>query len=245
MLTISESLRYLLFQIRKPGDPMRVSEVDAFAWALGCSLDRITPVDLILKPPSPDQLRSADVVLIGGAGDYSVPEGGSWLEGALDSMRELHATGKPTFASCWGFQAMAAALGGQVVSDDLCAEIGTIAIDLTEAGLQDPLFKHLGTPFFAHVGHHDTVIRRPPGTTCLGRTNLVPNHAFRFDGLPIYCTQFHPELQVSVMKERLKTYPTYVERIAGMTFERFIASLRETPKANSLIRRFVEHFFRS
>ena len=244
-MPIPNSLRYLLLQIRKPEDPMRAGEVDAFAWALGCSLNRIKSVDLILEPPSTSQIQLADIVLIGGAGDFSVPQGGTWLDGALDAMRELHALAKPTFASCWGFQAMAAALGGEVITDDSFAEIGTIAIDVTEPGSRDPLFKHLESPFFAHVGHHDTVVRRPPGTTGLARTNLVENHAFRFDGLPIYCTQFHSELRVSVMKKRLKSYPTYVERIAGMTLDKFVASLRETPEANSLIRRFAEHYFGS
>ena len=36
--------------------------------------------------------------------------GGPWLPAALDAMVALHETGKPTFASCWGFQAMARAL---------------------------------------------------------------------------------------------------------------------------------------
>ena len=183
------------------------------------------------------------MVLIGGAGDYSVPEGGAWLEAALDAMRELDTLSKPTFASCWGFQAMAAALGGEVITDDTLAEIGTLELALTKEGMNDPLFKEIGPTFLAHVGHHDTVSQLPPGTTCLAKTDLVANHAFRVDDKPIYCTQFHSELPVRVMRERVVNYPHYVERIAGMSVQKFMDSLQETPEANGLMRRFVSHVF--
>ena len=183
------------------------------------------------------------MVLIGGSGDYSVPKGGPWLAGALDTMRELHTLSKPTFASCWGFQAIAAALGGHVVADDQRAEIGTLPLHLTQAGQQDPIFETLGTPFLAHMGHHDTVDRLPPDAVCLARTDLVHNHAFCIEGKPIYCTQFHPELEVSDMMARLDIYPSYVERIAGIQLSEFKKLLANTPKANQLIRRFVNHVF--
>lgn len=238
-----KKLRFLLFQIRKQNDPMKAGELACFTWALDCAPKQVTAIDLIDSPPSPGQLRAADMVLIGGAGDYSVPEGGPWLQRALDVMRELHSTGKPTFASCWGFQAMAAAMGGQVVTDHDRAELGTLPLQLTEAGQKDPIFASLGSPFMAHVGHHDTVHRLPEDGICLARTDRVINHAFCFSGKPIYCTQFHPELRISDMMARLRKYPWYVENIAGVTVENFRTLLNHTPEANGLIRRFVRHVF--
>ena len=69
-----------------------------------------------------------------------------WLDRALDSLRLVYDFRKPTFASCWGFQAMARALGGKVVKDLDRAEIGTHSLYLTEAGLADPaaVLKELG-----------------------------------------------------------------------------------------------------
>ena len=222
---------------------MKASEVTSFAWALKCSPGQITTIDLIESPPSLAQMRNADMVVIGGAGDYSVPEGGPWLQGALDAMRELHVAGKPTFASCWGFQAMAAAMGGHVVSDHDRAEIGTLPLKLTVAGGSDPVFGRLGSPFFAHVGHHDTVDQLPEDGISLVCSDLVNNHAFRFKGKPIYCTQFHPELQVEDMMARLQMYPWYVENIAGVAVNDFRSLLEHTPEANMLIRNFVAHVF--
>ena len=240
---MSASLRYLLFQVRNPHDPMRGREIQSFAWALGCEANQIQAIDLMQHPPSRAQLSGIDVVLIGGSGDYSVPEGGPWLEGALDTMRELHATSKPTFASCWGFQAMAQALGGLVITDEDRAEIGTMPMHLTEAGISDAIFGPLGTPFLAHIGHHDTVERLPPDAILLASTDRVDNHAFRFRDKPIYCTQFHSELQLRYLVERLEAYPAYVEKIAGMPYNVFVRTLAETPESNGILARYAAHFF--
>ena len=237
------SIRYLLFQMRRPDDTMREHEVGAFARALGCFPGEITAIDLIREPPTSSALAAHDMVLIGGAGDYSVPEGGLWLENALDAMRNLHALSKPTFASCWGFQALAEALGGSVVTDITRAELGTCELQLTEAGQRDPVFRHLGASFYAQAGHHDTVDVLPADAIRLAGSPLVDNHAFCILGKPIYATQFHPELRIQEMKDRLRNYPQYTEGIAGMSIESFIAALRETPRANYLLKSFVAHVF--
>jgi hypothetical protein len=44
------------------------------------------------------------------------------------------------------------------------------------------------------------------------------------------------------MLERLVAYPEYVARIARVSYDHFVQSLRETPEANSLLRRFVTMF---
>ncbi|MCY3615348.1 MAG: type 1 glutamine amidotransferase [Bacteroidetes bacterium] len=237
------TLKILLLQIRKLDDPMRISEVTAFSDALNCSPEQISAADLINDPPSPEMLRSADLVVIGGAGDYSVPEGGPWLNQALDAMYSLYAKRKPIFASCWGFQAMAAALGGLVITDPQLAELGTLELFLTDEGKKDPIFGKLGTPFLAHVGHQDTVVRLPEGAILLAGTPLVENHAFRMSDAPLYCTQFHSELKVPLLKQRLRAYPQYTEQIAGMPVDELIGTLQETPEANSLMRRFMNHVF--
>ena len=78
---------------------------------------QIQVYDLLSGVPALRQLNDVDVVLLGGSGDYSVAAGGDWLQPALETMRELYELGKPTFASCWGFQALAKALGGEVITE--------------------------------------------------------------------------------------------------------------------------------
>jgi GMP synthase (glutamine-hydrolysing) len=189
-------------------------------------------------------------VLLGGSGHYSAGiesdaqrPSSVWLARALDGLLEIHEVAKPTFASCWGFQAMARAMGGRCVNDLPNAELGTIELALTEAGRTDPIFGGLPRVFSGQAGHEDHVVELPAGAVLLASSERVPEQAFRFAGKPIYCTQFHPELDVTAMLERVVAYPEYVERIARMTYDNFVRSMRETPEANGLLRRFVRHYF--
>jgi GMP synthase (glutamine-hydrolysing) len=152
---------------------------------------------------------------------------------------------QPTFASCWGFQALARALGGRVVKDLSHAEVGTHELCLTAEGLADPVFGPLGRRFEAQMGHEDRVVELPPGAVRLAFSQLVENQAYRFDDRPVYCTQFHPELNCHDLLLRVKTYPEYVERIAGLPPERFHELLRDTPGTEALLKRFVMHVFGS
>ena len=219
---------------------MRVQEVRCFARALECDVSAIEVFDLLAAAPTTEQLKQADVILLGGSGHYSAAGEGVWLERALDTMREIHRLARPTFASCWGFQAMARAMGGRCVNDMPNAEVGTIELRMTEAGRADPLFGQLPATFLAQAGHEDHVVVLPSDAVLLASSGRVAEQAFRFEGRPIYCTQFHPELDRTSLLERVQAYPEYVERSAGIPYEEFIAGVRETPEANTVLRRFVE-----
>lgn len=242
MTSLSRRLRYLLLQVRDADDAMRVQEVRCFARAFDCGEQQIRVFDLLSGVPSLEYLRGFDVVVLGGSGDYSVAEGGPWLQAALDAMRELYDTSKPTFASCWGFQAMAKAMGGEVVTDIERAELGAVRVRLTEAGQRDPVFGDLGDAFYAAMGHQDLVTRLPAGAILLASSNTVENQAFCFADKPIYCTQFHPELDLHSFLQRVEAYPQYVKKIAGMSLEDFSRErCQETPVAERIIPKFLEH----
>jgi GMP synthase (glutamine-hydrolysing) len=222
---------------------MRSQEVRCFARMLGCELDAIEVFDLLADAPSTARLQSADMLLLGGSGHYSAAGEGPWLERAFNCMREIHRLTKPTFASCWGFQAMSRAMGGKCVNDLPNAELGTINISLTTAGQADAIFGSLPAVFAAQAGHEDHVVQLPPDAELLASSPRVREQAFRFVGRPIYCTQFHPELDRAAVLERVVAYPEYVERIARTSYEDFMLSVRETPEANSLLKRFVQVIF--
>jgi GMP synthase (glutamine-hydrolysing) len=235
-------IRYLLLQTRNANDPMRSQEVRCFARMLECDLSDIDVFDLLATVLPAEKLKSAEMILLGGSGHYSVASESEWLERALDALRDIHRISKPTFASCWGFQAMARALGGRCVNDLPNAEVGTIELSLTEAGRADPLFGQLPPVFAAQAGHEDHVVQLPADAVLLASSAKVAEQAFRFAGRPIYCTQFHPELDRAAMLERLTAYPEYVARIARVPYDDFVRNLRETPESNSLLRRFVSMF---
>lgn len=236
-------IKYLLLQIRNPDDVMKHHEVTCFANKLGCPESNIVVHDLISARPSRSDLDAVDAVLVGGSGDYSVAEGGDWMPEAMDHFRELYDLSKPTFASCWGFQAFAKALGGEVVTDLSRAEVGTHEFSLTEDGARDPVFGPLGSPFLGLAGHQDIVDRLPDRAVLLCSSALVENEAFGFPDKPIYGTQFHPELELPDLIRRVEAYPEYIFKITGQTLDEFIASCREAPESNQLLKRFVTHVF--
>ena len=240
MTNPAEPLRCLLLQVRDPGDPMAPHEITSFLRVLQPLAVDISVFDLLGRSLLPRDLAGVDFVLMGGSGDYSATSTEPWLQKALDSLRAVYASSVPAFASCWGFQGMAVAMGGKVVQDRGRAELGTHELVLTDAGRADPLFGTLGSPFQAQLGHEDLVETLPPHTTLLASSARVANQAYRFDDAPIYCTQFHPELDVAGTHARFAAYPRYVEEVAGATLGEVIGSMEETPLANGLIRRFVK-----
>ena len=218
---------------------MAAHEVLRFREGLGIEADGLRVFDLLAGAPPPTLLDSADAVLIGGSGDHSVVRGGPWLPGALRAMETLHERSIPTFASCWGFQALARALGGRVVTDHARAEVGVLPLELTEAGRRDPVFGPLGSPFPAAIGHEDIVDELPPGAVSLASSGTIENEALTFPGKPIYATQFHPELDRDDLIERIAAYPPYLSLTGAGTIEELRAITPETPGATALLRRFA------
>lgn len=233
---------FILLQIRDHDDDIRHHELDCFARAAKLPIDAIRIVDLLATPLDSTVLGGVDCVIVGGSGKYSAAAGGPWLDQALESLRFLHASKIPTFASCWGHQAIARAMGGTVLNAPDQAEVGTIRVDLTEAGQQDVIYKDVGDSFAAQAGHEDSVTQLPPNTTLLASSSRCNVHSFRFDDAPIYCTQFHPELEREDLLSRLRAYPEYVQNIAGVPLDEFEGQASESPEASQLIAKFVSAF---
>ena len=222
---------------------MRSHERVSFARCCSVPIGQIATWDLLNHRVTVDALSDVDVVLLGGSGHYSAAGEGDWLDRALDSLRTVYETGTPTFASCWGFQAMARALGGEVVRLAGQAEVGTYDVFLTDAGRTDPIFGKLPGQFPAQMGHEDHVVALPHNAVAMAYSNLAAHQAYCLTDRPVYCTQFHPELERDDLIARLTNYPEYAEKVAGLDFNTFEKAIRETPEAASLVRRFLEYYF--
>ena len=219
---------------------MAAQEVLCFARSLPCTSSNIEVFDLLSGAPSTLALKRTDVVLIGGSGEHSVVRGGPWLSRALDTMTELYAKSRPTFASCWGFQAMAQALGGTVVTDRDRAEVGTAWVELTHDGEADPVFGPLGRRFRVPIGHEDVVTQIPKSARLLASSDLVENQAFVFLDKPIYATQFHPELNRADLVARLTKYTEYLPLTGHKSIKEFEDNTPETPESESILPRFLK-----
>ena len=237
---------FLLMQSRDPLDPMRGHEVECFADTLGVALSDVHVVDMMDRTPTKKELSVARGVLMGGSGDYSVLDPHPWVGRMVTYVRDvLLPSGVPTFASCFGLQVATLALGGAMVKDPERRELGTIELRLTEAGRADPIFGALPDPFLAQAGHNDRAVDLPPGADLLATTERCPVNAFRVHGKPFWATQFHPELdQVTVAYRHLgylhKYRPVGLADDAPITQDPFLKTLKPSPDATALLRRFVE-----
>lgn len=249
----SRNLRYLLLQIRDESDPILAQERLCFASTIGCAAEQITSHNLLLRQPSKELLDEHDLVLIGGSGDYSAAEtspeapgereAAPWLRPIVETLAGLHERSKPTFASCWGFQALARALGGKVIHDPAHAELGPTKMRLTAAGKADPVFGKLPSEFLGHSGHEDRVKSLPAGSVLLASSELVECQAYTFRDVPIYATQFHPELTRTTFLQRVARYPKYLKQTLGISLDEFTHQCEETPAANGLLRQMIETVF--
>ena len=166
------------------------------------------------------------------------------MQQTLDVMNYLHDTSKATFASCWGFQAMAKAIGGEVINNLKLAELGTIKLTLTKEGKKDQIFKNLSNSFFCQMGHEDIVIKKPKKSIVLASSKKIKIEAFCFENKPIYCTQFHPELRVEDLRFRMSTYPQYIKKILGISHQKFIQEkCFESKETENLLKIFIKTFF--
>jgi len=231
---------FLLLQIRDNDDPMRRQEIKAFAKNAGCSSDEINTCDL-LEADCRTEINQAELVFIGGSGSYGVVGDEAWLTRALSTMRYLYDIKKPTFASCWGFQALVKAMGGEVVTDLNQAELGTPNLNLTREGKDDPIFKQMPDSFPVVEGHKEIAIKLPSDAVLLASTSQVKNQALRFKGRPIWATQFHTEINLRDLIERVEAYPEYLEKITGESVEEFKQRVSETTDAATLPKKFVNY----
>lgn len=115
---------------------------------------------------------------------------------------------KPTLGMCLGHQLIADIMGGEIVIDKEQAETGIGTIKLTEEGQKDDLLSELGPTFHAILGHKASISVLPKGAVHLATTDKHTMQAFRL-GKNVYGTQFHPELNLQGLEERLQMYPEY------------------------------------
>jgi GMP synthase (glutamine-hydrolysing) len=234
--------RALLLQARDADDPMAGHEHRCFTERIGLPADRVVVHDVCGGPPTLARVRSHDVLMIGGAGDYYVSHGNLPHHGAFfDLIHEVIAVGHPTFGSCFGYQCLVSALGGEIVFDPDTTEVGTYPLCLTDEGRADDLFGGLPERFNAQLGRKDRAVRHPEGVPNLATSAASPFQALRIPGKPIWATQFHPELDRVTNADR---YRHYLDGYAShMSDEEKAASLErfaDSHEASGLLRRFLE-----
>ena len=123
------------------------------------------------------------VILSGGPQSVYAP-------GAPQVDPALFETGVATFGICYGFQAMARALGGDVARTGV-SEFGRTSAHIDTAGT---LIADLPSPLRVWMSHGDAVAAAPAGFTALASSEGAPIAAFEDAGRGFAGVQWHPEV---------------------------------------------------
>lgn len=160
-----------------------------------------------LMAEGPVDFDGIDLVFFGGSGNYSVLDDVLWIRRGLDALLQAVDQQIPAWASCFGFQGLALALGGEVNRDPSRVEMGAVWMTPTAKASGDPVFSVLPTQgFWAQQGHQDHVDGLPPGVTLLAQGDAIRNQAFKVDRAPFWASQFHPELTTPSTLDRFHRY---------------------------------------
>lgn len=110
----------------------------------------------------------------------------------------------PFLGACYGVGTLGSHQGA-VIDRTYGEPLGAVEIELTDAGLQDPLLHGLPRTFTAFTGHKEAVSSLPPHAVLLARAGTCPVHMFRIR-TNLYATQFHPELDAEGLVTRIDIY---------------------------------------
>ncbi len=131
--------------------------------------------------------------VMGGPMDVWEEDQHPWLIAEKRAIREAVLDRRmPYLGLCLGHQLLASALGGEV-GKMAVPEVGILDIELTTAGVGDPLFAQLPRRLTALQWHGAEVKRLPPGSVVLAQSPLCGIQALRV-GTHAYGLQCHIEL---------------------------------------------------
>ena len=222
---------------------MAAHERLCFAEACELDIDQVATHSMTEGVPARWRLKEVDALLFGGSGAFSVLDDVVWIRQGLDLLVDVVDMGVPAWASCFGFQGLALALGGRVENDESRTEMGSTWLHLTPAGQADPLFSTLPKSFWAQQGHHDHVTEMPSGVERLATGDVCREQAFKVQGAPFWASQFHPELTVQRTLDRFRHYRDHYLDSDGDSVLRTLESGEETPEVSTLLSRLVRHRF--
>ena len=147
--------------------------------------------------------RPAAIILSGGPSSV-------YAEGAPQVQSDLFSGGIPTFGICYGFQAMAQALGGEV-SHTGTSEYGRTPLKVVDR--DSTLFAELPHDLSVWMSHGDSVTAAPEGFKVSAMSEGAPVAAFESQDQRMAGVQFHPEVMHTQHGQRVLEH--FLLEIAG------------------------------
>ena len=151
------------------------------------------------------QAKNPAAIILSGGPSSVYEEGAPALDGGILEL------GVPTLGICYGFQVMAAQLGGEVARTGN-REYGSTAVTLGEA--TSSLLDGQPSAQTVWMSHGDAVAKAPAGFTVLASTSETPVAAFANEQRRLYGVQWHPEVLHSEHGQAVMR--SFLHRSAGL-----------------------------
>lgn len=204
-------MKPFLFLGARPEDTVAQAEYEAVARLAGLAPRQLHRVRLEAGPVPQINLSEYSGILLGGS-PFNVSDDPAvkppvqlrFERGLQPLLREVVARDFPFLGACFGIGILGTHLGG-VVDTRFGERPGAVEVVLTDEGRRDPLLELLPNKFAAFVGHKEACSALPQGAVLLAKSADCPVQMFRV-GRNVYATQFHPELDLAGVTERVLTY---------------------------------------
>jgi GMP synthase-like glutamine amidotransferase len=153
----------------------------------------------------PNRSDECDGYVITGS-PASVNAGDRWIEQLLQFIRALYSANLPTVGCCFGHQAIAKALGGEVTRSSKGWGFGVSPTHFTvNKSWMNPESQNLNL----YAAHTEQVTRLPAGAEVLGGDNFCPIGSFAI-GNTFFTTEYHPEMSSDFFSELVDEYESYI-----------------------------------
>lgn len=208
---------------------------DWISAGMGVDIKRAAIVDVRNGGSLPPYEHISGVVITGS--HAMVTEHRDWSERTARWLRGAFERKLPTLGTCYGHQLLAYALGGEVGDNPNGLEAGTVDVHLNRAVQDDPPFSGFPSPIRGYTGHHQSVLRLPPGARLLASGAMEAHQAFVI-GECAWGVQFYPEFDADITIEYIRR-ESQALGAQGQEPERLIRVCVDTPHGPDLLRRFA------
>lgn len=189
------------------------------------------------------------MVITGSPRSLVAPHNEPWMDDAADFVRRADDAGVPVLGVCFGHQLIGYAYGARVRKNPRGWEVGTVDVELTDAGRRDPLFAGLPSRLKVNQSHQDEVEHESLGPNVVRLAGSAHTETQSLAvGDHVRGVQFHPEMDAVVIRRiiahrRLILADDARARCrAGFCVDERIAASGDCPDAERVLANFVGHF---
>jgi len=187
----------------------------------------------------PKNLDSYDGIFLSGS-PHGAYEDIPFIHREHNLIQDAAARGIPMLGICFGSQILASALCGrdQVFRRHDC-EIGFKDLPVTDAARDDAIAGGLSQYVHMFVWHNDEVRGDHPDMTILARSDICPNHIWRYRDTLAWGIQGHPEITAAQAPVWFNQNRKRMQK-DGADVDVLIASADEADDAKTMLTRFAD-----